>query len=125
MGWLKNKFGKEDKQQAPFELVDDATFREKVLSEEKPVMLFLWSEACPHCRKMAPNALRVLQRHEGRIVGFQANAHQVPRIAQAVGLRGVPATVFFHRGKVVEFVAGFRPEDYLHEVIETHFAPTE
>jgi len=121
MGLLGKILGKENKPQIKFDAIDDESFRDKVLAADKPVMLFLWSNTCPYCRKMAPNVLNVLQRHGGEVIGFQANAGEVPRISATVQLRGVPATVFFHRGKMVDFVGGFRPEDYLDDLIVKHF----
>lgn len=119
MGWLKDLWdGKPKEGEALFAQVTDQSFAELVLKAEKPVMLFLWSGTCVYCRKMVPNVKNVLQRNSERIIGVHANTAEAPAIVQALDLRGVPATVFFLKGKVVEIVAGFRPEEYLEQVIE-------
>ena len=118
MGWLKDRWdGKAKEAETGFAQVTDQSFAELVLTAEKPVMLFLWSGTCPYCRKMVPNVKNVLQRYRERIVGVHANATEVPAIAEALDLRGVPATVFFLKGKIVEHLAGFVPEERLEQVI--------
>ncbi|HPM78414.1 MAG TPA: thioredoxin family protein [bacterium] len=114
MGWFSKK---ETKPQASFTQITDEEFGEKVLQADKPVMLFLWSDTCPFCKKMAPNALELLRRHPDDLLGFHARAADAPRIAQAVQLRGVPATAFFLRGKMVAFAPGFQLVDALDEVV--------
>jgi len=114
-----------DKKEIVFEQVTDALFTERLAAAEKPIMLFLWSNTCPFCRKMAVNVKNVLQRHRELIAGLHAEAATVPGIAGALHLRGVPATAFFHHGRLVEFVGGFRPEAELDEIIEKHFSPTQ
>ncbi|MDP8224271.1 MAG: thioredoxin family protein [Candidatus Lernaella stagnicola] len=121
MGIWKKLFGGDTESDVSFEQITDADFKAQLAAIDKPVMLFLWSNTCPYCRKMAHNVRSVLGRHRDRIVGLHANAGEVPAIAGALGLRGVPATAFFHRGKLVELVGGFRPEDHLEAVIATRF----
>jgi thioredoxin-like negative regulator of GroEL len=121
MGWLANIFGNHGGPEAIFDPVDDAKFATILAADEKPVMLFLWGDACPYCRKMVPNVKNVLARHHETVIGVHANASEVPGIAQALNLRGVPATVFFRHGRLVELVTGFQPEAVLDRVIETRF----
>jgi thiol-disulfide isomerase/thioredoxin len=83
-----------DKKEIVFEQVTDALFTERLAAAEKPIMLFLWSNTCPFCRKMAVNVKNVLQRHRELIAGLHAEAATVPGIAGALHLRGVPATAF-------------------------------
>lgn len=115
MGWFRKK---EKQPQVNFEQITDETFAEKVLQADKPVMLFLWSDTCSYCKKMAPNALELLRRHPDDLLGVHARATEVPRIAAAVQLRGVPATAFFHQGKMVAFVPGFHLIDVLDEIVQ-------
>lgn len=124
MGFLSG-WRKKEKQEILFEQVTDATFTEKLAAAEKPIMLFLWSNTCPFCRKMAVNVKNVLQRHHEVVLGLHAEAGAVPGIAAALQLRGVPATAFFHRGQLVELVGGFRPEEVLEEIIKKRFTAVE
>lgn len=125
MGLLGKLWGKSDAGDVSFAQVTDATFKGVLETTEKPIMLFLWSSTCPYCRKMAVNVKNVLARHGDAVVGMHANASEAPAISSGLDLRGVPATAFFHRGKLVELVGGFRPEDYLEQIIATHFPPAQ
>ena len=121
MGFFTKWFKNDNEPDVSFEQVTDASFKSFLEDTDKPIMLFLWSSTCPHCRKMAHNVKSILQRHADRVVGVHANAGEVPAISRGLGLRGVPATAFFHHGKLIELVGGFRPEEHLEEVIVTHF----
>ena len=126
MGFLGKIFGQSDTQEVTFAQVDEGSFKTILAQTEKPIMLFLWSSTCPFCRKMAVNVKNVLSRRQDVVVGMHANAGEVPAISSGLGLRGVPATAFFHHGKLVELVGGFRPEDHLDQIIDKNFAaPTE
>jgi len=117
MGWLTGWLGKEKKETATFVQATDELFAQTLHSAAKPILLFLWSNTCPYCRKMVPNVKNVAARHAGNLIAMQANAAEVPGIAQALDLRGVPATAFFHQGKLLELVGGFQPEEYLEQII--------
>ena len=122
MGWLKDKFGSKPKTpEAPFTEVTDSNFQQEVMQSDRPVMLFVWSNTCPHCKAMAPNIKKTANRFPETIKATHTNSALAPRAMASLDVRGVPATIFVHQGKLVEYVTGFRPESFLAELIESHF----
>lgn len=122
MSWLKKAFGIQPQPEFAFVEVTDDNFQKEVIEAERPVMLFVWSNSCPHCHKMTPNVKNVAARYQHILKAAHTSAHLAPRAMNALEVRGVPALLFFEDGHLVGHVAGFRPESYLEELIQTHFA---
>ena len=118
---LKKLFGAEKEPEVAFFQVTDENFAGEVLKASNPVMLFIWSGTCPHCKKMLPNVKTVGNRYAQSLKSAHTNMEMAPRALASLNIRGVPAVLFFHQGKVVEHVAGFRPESYLDELVQAHF----
>jgi thioredoxin-like negative regulator of GroEL len=121
MGLLSRLIGKEKPPEIAFVQVDDENFREEVAEQPGPVMLYVWSETCPHCRKMAPNVKEAAAMHPEKIKAVHTNAALAPDALGKLGVRGVPTTFFLNQGKIVERVVGFRPVQFLDELIQTKF----
>ena len=125
MGWICRLLGKPETAEVPFAEVSDANFEQEVLRAGLPVMLFAWSNTCPHCRKMAPNVQQIARMYQGRIKSTHTNATLSPDALSRLNLRGVPATLFFNGGQLIQHVGGFRPVSYLDELIQTHFGGSD
>jgi len=122
MGILNKILGREEKQaEAPFVEITDENFEKEVIGEGRPVMLFVWSNTCPHCRKMAPNIKQAANRYADAIKAAHTSAGLAPQSLARLNVRSVPMTFFFNHGQIVESFAGFRPLSFLEEVIEAHF----
>ena len=122
MGWLKKALGIQEEPQVTFTQITDDNFQKEVIEASKPVMLFVWSDSCPHCKRMAPNVKMIGGRFAEFIKPAHTNSGWAPSALAALGVRGVPTLIFFNHGKVIEHVTGFRPETYLEELIQAHFA---
>lgn len=121
MGILKRVLGFEQKKQVSFTEITDENFQQEVLEESRPVMLFVWSDSCPHCKKMAPNVMAIGERYESVLKSVHSNSSLAPEALNALGVRGVPSLIFLQNKKVIERITGFRPETFLEELVKTHF----
>ncbi|MDP8256479.1 MAG: thioredoxin family protein [Candidatus Alcyoniella australis] len=104
------------------EPISDEDFEQRVLKSARPVLVFLWSSTCPYCAKMAPNVKNVYSRTRHLLDAFHANVADAPHIAAWAQVRSVPTTVLAINGKIIEIVGGFKPEQYLEELIQTRLA---
>lgn len=126
MGWLKKVIGLDKKaKEVPFVQVTDENFQAEVSESELPVMLFVWSNSCPYCKKMAPNVKAVGNSMSTLVKPVHTNSEHSPKALAALGLRSVPTTMFINQGRVVERVIGFKPQSYLEELIEAKFTPNQ
>jgi len=121
MGFLSRILGSGDKPKIVPEEVTDQTFREQVVESDLPVLLFVWSSTCPHCRKVAPNIAGVANAYPDRVKVFHMNSGNAPRAASSLNVRSVPTVILIHQGKEVERFVGFRLQQYYQEAIEALF----
>lgn len=117
MSFLSNLFGPKEPDVMPVH-VDDENFHREVLSSTEPVLLDVWGPGCAPCRQLEPIIIRLAKRYQGRVKVAELNAAAAPRTVQRLGVRGTPTVLYFHEGRVVERVVGFRGELYHQQLID-------
>jgi thioredoxin 1 len=95
-----------------------AEFDEKVLKNDKLVLVDFWALWCPPCRMMAPILEATAKKMEDKIeivkVDVEASADN-GALAGEYGVRGIPNMQVFKGGKVVKELIGARPVDVLQD----------
>lgn len=95
-----------------------AEFEEKVLKNDKLVLVDFWAQWCPPCRMMAPILESTAKKMEDKIeivkVDVEASSDN-GTLAADYGVRGIPNMQVFKGGKVVKELVGARPADVLHD----------
>jgi thioredoxin-like negative regulator of GroEL len=120
MGWLSNIFGGPKVQPVT---VGDHNFESDVLRSELPVLLDVWGSNCAPCKQLEPIVMDIATRYEGRLRVAEMNASSAPRTMGRLGVRGTPTVIYFHKGKIVERIVGFKGSLYHTEFIENELLP--
>ena len=93
--------------------VTDGTFQSEVMDAAGLVLVDFSATWCGPCRALAPvlDELAVEMRDEVKFVKIDVDLGA--RTARMFKIRGVPALLFFHNGRKVGELVGFRPKDSL------------
>ena len=124
MSFLSRLFGERKPRVVPVSL-DESNFTQEVLKHRGPCIVDVWSHRCPHCAKLAPTMVAIASKYRDRIKVCELNANESPALASRLEIRGTPTVVVFEDGKLLGRVAGWRPQSYYEEMIETEFPQKE
>ena len=89
--------------------VTDATFESVVLGATTPVVLDCWAEWCGPCHMLAPTIDALAKRYAGRAIVAKLDVDANPATATRFEIRGIPALLFFDRGRLVDRLVGVQP----------------
>lgn len=100
------------------EEVTDATFTERVLDADVPVVVEYWATWCSPCRQLAPilEELKATYGDRVRFVRVDTDAQSAVPLAQ--GIRGVPTVQLFSGGTEVRRFQGARTKMELQGAVE-------
>jgi thioredoxin 1 len=102
-------------------LTGEAWDRE-VLQAPGLVLVDLWAEWCPPCRKMGPVIDELARVAEGRVTVGKLDVDQHPAIADRYGVRSIPTLLLFREGKLVDRRVGAMPLGELQAFLGAHEA---
>lgn len=91
-------------------------FTEKVLENDKLVLVDFWADWCPPCRMMVPILDKVSQKMAGDIDVVKINIEEHEdnaQIAAEYGVQSIPNLLIFKNGTVVSSLIGMTPEPAL------------
>ena len=121
MGWLRDLFKGKDKIQ-PLS-VNDENFKSEILESDLPVLLDVWTPTCVHCHKLVPIVMDLAKKYEGQLKVAEVNGAESPKTMSSLKVRGTPTVVYFHEGREVERIQGFRGSLYHRDFIDNELLP--
>jgi thioredoxin 2 len=87
----------------------DGDFDEVVTVASLPVLLDLWAPWCGPCRVVAPGVEQAARTLAGRLKVVKVNVDEAPRIAERLGVRGIPTLLVLRHGREVARQVGAVP----------------
>lgn len=121
MSWIKKLFGIKNKVQ-PVSINDD-NYESEILDSELPVLLDVWTPTCTHCHKLVPIIMNLATQYQDQLKVAEVNGAEALTVMSRLGVRGTPTVVYFHKGKEIERVVGFRGSLYHQDFIENELLP--
>jgi thioredoxin 2 len=87
----------------------DDDFEQVVTASSLPVLLDLWAPWCGPCRVVAPGVEQAARTLAGRLKVVKVNVDEAPRIAERLGVRGIPTLLVLRHGREVARQVGAVP----------------
>jgi thioredoxin 1 len=99
-----------------------ADFEKYVMEADKPCLADFYSDNCGPCRRLAPTIGKLADKYAGRAVVCKVSLDAAPDLAQPQGIRGIPAVLFFDKGKEVKRIVGLRSQASYEKVLDKMLA---
>jgi len=88
---------------------DEGDYEEIVAKSSLPVLLDLWAPWCGPCRVVAPGVEQAAQKLAGQLKAVKVNVDEAPRVAERLGVQGLPTLLLVRDGPVVARQVGAVP----------------
>lgn len=98
--------------------INEASFAEEVLEQNRPVLVDFWAPWCGYCNKLTPVLEELAADLEGRLKIVKVNVDENRAIAQRYDIKGLPTLVLVKQGEVAEKIIGFLPKASIASKIE-------
>ena len=106
--------------------VTDQDFEAQVIekSHELPVIVDLWAPWCEPCKTLGPLLEKVINAHDGKVLGVKINVDDNQGVSQAFQVQSIPMVVAFKDGQAVDGFMGAQGEPMLEDFVN-RLLPTE
>lgn len=98
-------------------------FSDKVLKNDKVVLVDFWADWCPPCRMMVPILDKVADKMTDDVDVVKVNIEEHEenaQIAAEYGVQSIPNLLIFKDGQVVSSLIGMTPEPALVDELKKH-----
>jgi len=100
------------------ERIDAASFEERVLKADKPVLVDFYSDTCIPCKRLNPQLTKLEEARAGELIVVKVNINFDTQVAVDNGVMAAPTLVLFQGGKEAGRTVGFKALKELEEFID-------
>lgn len=90
--------------------VDANSFKDEVLSSDKPVLVDFWATWCGPCKMVAPVLEEIADENPDKITVAKLDIDQNPSVARDYQVMSVPTLLLFKDGEPVKQIVGAKPK---------------
>jgi thioredoxin 2 len=87
----------------------DGDFEQVADRSTLPVLVDLWAPWCGPCRVVEPGVEQAARTLAGRLKAVKVNVDQAPKVAERLGVQGIPTLVLLRGGREVARQVGAVP----------------
>ena len=95
--------------------IESATELEKLLKEDKAILLDFYADTCPPCQAIMPIVEKLAAEYEGKVDFQKVDVHKFPELRTKYGIGSIPTLLFVKKSEVVDKTVGVVAESVLVE----------
>lgn len=85
---------------------------------DKPVIIDLFANWCPPCRKLSPILEEIQKQYGTKIQIYKVDVDKEPELAKLFNATSIPLMVFVPKSGKPFTVAGLRPQEQIEQIIK-------
>jgi thioredoxin 1 len=98
--------------------VTDATFKDVVLGNDRPVVVDFWADWCKPCVMISKSLGELAEEYGDKLVIVKIDADSNPEAVRTYGVMSMPTLLVFREGEVVGSMVGAKPKASLRKSID-------